>query len=167
VTRAQLSKVFDKVADKANWKNPINATAYLSDEEKEMLARRSRSSQAPWRNSSGAVSATAIPVSRLCRWLLQDHRGLIHVVPDQTTLTAWTMAFVVFLDHRRHRSNQLKPCEAAPMAAMNKSLARSNKSSDGGQATKSDDRPRQCSTSTGATQQVSTMSTQIIVMEPS
>jgi len=39
VTRAQLSKVFDKVADKANWKNPINATAYLSDEEKEMLAK--------------------------------------------------------------------------------------------------------------------------------
>jgi hypothetical protein len=51
--------------------------------------------------------------------------------PIKTTLTAWTMAFVVFLDHRRHRSNQLNPCEAAPMAAPVKCLAQNNKSRTG------------------------------------
>ena len=55
--------------------------------------------------------------------------------PIKTTLTAWTMAFVVFLDHRRHRSNQLNPCEAAPMAAPVKCLAQNNKCRTGAEAT--------------------------------
>jgi hypothetical protein len=38
VTRGQLSVAFDAVADKANWKNPIDATVDLDDYTKAMVA---------------------------------------------------------------------------------------------------------------------------------
>lgn len=39
VTRGELSKAFDRVADKSNWKKPIDATVNLTDSEREIVAK--------------------------------------------------------------------------------------------------------------------------------